>query len=302
MIEEMRNGDSIFDLNDTILERIIFAMEDQTRSKAIDLRTGELVEMPGEMTDVYLAPPPVWSPADGFRMMETFCSKLKNIEIKRSLMKALSHGKGVFKAFRTVLAEYPQEEIQFRLFKNNYLKRHVEAWMDDMRESVGFARLGPEPEDFEELVDEVFKVEAVPLEDIARKMAPLIDEATLDSTACLPAPVAFLEKKELLAYMDLHRSAGIAFHVCDEGGSTIAIAVGYSLLSEGRPVMVVRFLHVNREFRTAGLELRLLEKVKEWCGGKGIEHILLHSLFLHPELASALEARGACALGSQFLL
>ncbi|MCE1195481.1 hypothetical protein LWX53_03150 [bacterium] len=186
----MQNGDPIFELNDAILERIIFAMEDQTKSRVIDLRTGELVPRPEGELELHLAPPPDWAPADGFRLMENFCARVKNLELKRALMRSLSRGKGVFKAFRLVLADYPQEDVQFREYKNAVLKRHVESWMDDMRESLGLARMGPEPDEYEELIDEEFSLERRTLADSPYDLAALAEEVFVEALGWLPAAVA----------------------------------------------------------------------------------------------------------------
>lgn len=298
----MLNGEPTFELTETILERIIFAMEDQTKSRLIDLRTGELVTRPEGELPANLAPPPSWTPADGFRLMENFCGRLKNLELKRALLKALSHGKGVFKAFRQVLSEYPQEDLQFREYKNAVLRRFIESWMDDMREALGLSRLGPEPEEYEELLDEEFSVEHCAMEESPLDLAALVEEARTDSLDWLPAAAALLEKSEVLDFMEARRANSFIYYITEAGGSPIAAAAGAVVQVEGRSLGIVRFLYVTKDFRELGLEFRILDRIRVHYDKKGVEHLLVRGLFLRPEFTELMAARGLRILGSQFLL
>lgn len=298
----MLNGEPTFELNDTILERIIFAMEDQTKSRLIDLNTGELVPRPEGEIAINVAPPPAWAPADGFRLMENYCLRLKNLELKRALLKALSHGKGVFKAFRQVLAEYPQEDLQFREYKNAFLRRYIESWMDDMRESLGLARLGPEPEEYEELLDEEFSVEYRSLADIPFDLHVIVENVRLEALAWLPAAASVLEKTEVVDFLDSHRQDAFVYFIPEAGGWPIAAAAGAVAQAEGRSIGIVRFLFVAKDFRDIGLEFRLLDRIKIAQKEKGVEHTLLRSMFLRPEFTGLMGARGHKTLSSQFLL
>lgn len=299
---KMQNGEPIFELSETILERIIFAMEDQTKSRVIDLGTGELVSKPAGELDVNLAPPPAWTPADGFRLMENYCARLKNLELKRALLKALSHGKGVFKAFRQLLSEYPQEDILFREYKNAVLRRYIESWMDDMRESMGLARLGPEPEEYEELLDEEFSVERSALTDLTFDLWPLVEAACSDSLGWMPAAAAILEKTEIQDFLDAHRPDVFIHYIPEAGGRPIAAAAGAVAQAGGRSIGVIRFLYVAKDFRDLGLEFRLLDRIGALYREKGVEHSLVRCLFLRPEIVGLMGAKGLKILGSQFLL
>jgi len=298
----MQKGEPTFELNDTILERIIFAMEDQTKSRVIDLRTGELVPKPEEDLPVYLAPPPTWAPADGFKLMENFCARLKNVELKRALLRALSHGKGVFKAFRQVLTEYPQEEVQFREYKNTALRRFIESWLDDMRESLGLSRLGPEPEEYEELLDEEFSVEILPLATLPFELKPLVEFACGEALAWLPAAAAFLEKAEVLEFLETHAAHGFMYIIPEAGGKPIAAAAGAVVQAEGRLIAIVRFLYIANDFRELDLEMRLLDSIHTWSRHNGMEQVIVRSLFMRPALADRMIAHGMKTLGSQYLI
>lgn len=298
----MSNDAPLFELNDTILERIIFAMEDQTKSQAVDLRSGELAAKQEGEAAQGAASPPEWTPADGFRLMESFCARVTTLEAKRALLKSLSHGKGVFKAFRQALASYPQEESRFREYKNTVLRRRIEVWMDDIREAQGFARMGPEPEEYEDLVDEEFAIEYGGLENLPFDMAALVEEAGREALAWLPAAAASLEKAETIAFLDASGPAGFALFIAEAKGRPIAAAAGAVTQKEGRSLSLVRFLYAAKDFRELGLEYRLLDRIHTINGEKGVEHTLLRSLFLRPGFVESLRARGLKALETQFLL
>jgi hypothetical protein len=298
----MKDKETFFELNDTILERIIFAMEDQTRTHLIDLRNGELVQKTEETLPDFIAPPPQWTPADGFRIMETFCSRVKNLKLKSSLMKSLSHGKGVFKAFRTVLAEFPQEEIQFRAFKNAALRHHIVTWVDDMRESIGFSRLGPEPDEFCELIDEEFLVRTSTLVESGLDIHELIEAAQKDSIDWLPVSVAQFEKSEVSQFFKNNRAETVIHYIHEEGGSPIAIAAGSILRQNHGALGLIRFFYITKEFRTLGLELRLVDSIENWCRKSNVESILFQSLFLHPSIADQFQPRGLKTVGSLLFL
>ncbi|HEY9054807.1 MAG TPA: UPF0158 family protein, partial [Rectinemataceae bacterium] len=206
-------GQAFFELTDTALERIIFAMEDQSKSRLIDLSTGELGD--------FGVPPPPWTPADGFKLMEGFCQRVTSLELRRRLMGALSRGKGVFKAFRQVLSEYPNEDQQFRNYKNMMLRSRVEAWLADMREVSGLARLGPEPEEYEELADEEFSIEKGRLGDIDFDMGAVAAQAGEEALERLPAAAAMLEECALADYFRLHAEACQVHWIGSEEGPPI---------------------------------------------------------------------------------
>ena len=298
----MGNKETFFELNDTILERIIFAMEDQTHTNVIDLRSGELVPKPEGPLPDNLAPPPQWTPGDGFRIMESFCNRVKNLTLKASLMKSLSHGKGVFKAFRTLLADFPQEELQFRAYKNAALRHHIMVWVDDMRESVGLSRLGPEPDEYSELVDEEFLVRTSTVAESGLDLQSLIETAQNDSLDWLPLSVSLFEASEVSNFFKNNLQDTIIHYIHEEGGLPIAAAAGAIIEQDHRAIAFIRFFHIIKEFRSLGLELRLIDSIEAWCRKSNVETILTQSLFLHPSVSEQLQPRGLRIVGSLFLL
>jgi len=284
---------ALFELTDTALERIVFAMEDQSKSKRINLATGELSDTG--------APPPVWTPADGFKLMEGFCLRVTSLELRRRLMGALSRGKGVFKAFRQVLSEYPNEDLQFRDYKNAILRGRVEAWMDELREASGLARLGPEPEEYEDLADEEFAIEKGGLGDLGFDLGALIKEAGEEALEGLPA-AAMLEECALSDYLSLHAERILVHWIGSEEGPPIAAAAGCLHNLRGASVGLVRFVWAAEGFRSLGLEYRLASSLAEAFRASGAESCFLASLFSSPDLSARLAERGLEPLSSMYSL
>lgn len=302
----------IFELSDTILERIIFAMEDQSRSHYIDLRTGDLVPKPGKTLreealpeaplPEWIAPPPQWSPADGFRLMEAFCGRINRMELKLALNRVLGRGKGVFKAFRQVLAEYPREDALFRDYKNATLRCQVELWMDDMREVLGLARLSVEPEDFQDLVDEEFCLEARPIGEAPFPLAEFFAQALEEALDWSPPFAAALEKTGLDDFLRRHGQDGFLHYMNEAEGKPIAMAAMAFVDTEAGPVGLIRFLYVVPEFRGLGLELKLIDSLRRRCRDAGLGACFLRSALLSPGLSASLDGWGLKTCGTQYLI
>jgi GNAT superfamily N-acetyltransferase len=228
----------MFELTDTILERIIFAMEDQSKSFLIDLATGELVEktakddktakvdkanlvvhshqppladqslgsdqladqLANQLAD-QLVPPPEWQSADGFKMMELYVATVRNPELKAELSQALSQGKRVFKTFKEILARSPKAEKSFADFKMKYMKKRINDWLNSLREAKGLSQLPGEPEETEDILLADFSVSVTSLAALPFDPAPLLDECVLEAGDCVPPALLALEKESLQAFL-----------------------------------------------------------------------------------------------------
>ena len=159
-----------FELPQALMEDILFAMENQETYFLLDTRTGTVAgpddddyprdngtEDSGEGADNYIALPE-WSPQDGFRLMEHFTSGLRNPLVREELSSALNRGKGVFRAFKDVLVQYPETEKLWFKYKDREMKNRVIAWYNAYREKWGLELIGPEPEDTTGLIHEDFLI------------------------------------------------------------------------------------------------------------------------------------------------
>ena len=146
-----------FELSPEVFDQIIFAMEDQGSNSYIDRRDGTLVRQP-PADRFEFAPLPPWKPVDGFYLMERFVAVVSNRHIRGQLRAALSTGKGVFRSFKNVLKQSRDLERRWYRFKEKEMRRVVLDWYNQEREAAGLERLGPEPEETDDLTISDFLV------------------------------------------------------------------------------------------------------------------------------------------------
>lgn len=143
-----------FTLTTQMIDKIAFAMEDQKERYAVDIDTGELVPLSfhaGEPPEDRYVQLPRWGSAEGFHLMESFVTSLDNPVYRSELARALTMGKGVFRAFKDALKACKIEKLWFE-YKERRLRGVIVSWYNSNREARRLARLPVEPEDTEELV------------------------------------------------------------------------------------------------------------------------------------------------------
>jgi GNAT superfamily N-acetyltransferase len=152
-----------FELTDALIDNIMFAMEDQNGTFRLDTRDGVVVpendeELGGDRDaeDVRFIFLPEWDSSEGFRLMERFAVGFKNTVIRNRLTAALDRGRGVFRAFKDVMAEHPEAEQLWFAFKTREMRRVIMDWYNGLREEWGLARIGTEPDETGDLVLEDF--------------------------------------------------------------------------------------------------------------------------------------------------
>ena len=148
-----------FELSPEVFDQIIFAMEDQSLNGYIHRRTGELVQRPPDDPAEFVPLPP-WKPVDGFYLMERFVAAVSNRHFRQQLRVALATGKGVFRSFKNVLKQSRDLEWRWYRFKEKEMRRVVVDWYNQEREAAGLERLGPEPEETDDLTISDFVVVA----------------------------------------------------------------------------------------------------------------------------------------------
>ncbi|MDR2794079.1 MAG: GNAT family N-acetyltransferase [Treponema sp.] len=99
---------------------------------------------------------PEWKPADGFRLMECFAAGFRNPPVRDALHSSLEQGRGVFRAFKRVLSEFPDAEKHWFAFKQRRMRRTVLLWYNALRESWNMEKIGEEPDEIEDLFLEDF--------------------------------------------------------------------------------------------------------------------------------------------------
>ncbi|MEN6398899.1 MAG: GNAT family N-acetyltransferase [Rectinema sp.] len=296
----------MFELTDTILERIIFAMEDQSKSFLVDLATGELVDKTTRATKIdqvhptaesgqlaeQLVPPPGWESADGFKMMELYVATVRNPELKVQLSQALSQGKRVFKTFKEILTQTPGAEKSFADFKTKYMKRRIKDWLNALREANGLARLPEEPEETEDLLLADFSVSLSSLDALPFDPSELLDESLSEAGEALPASLLALEKESLHAL-----DHGLAAYVLDEEGEPLALALGVLESHGGHALARIRFVYVRSGYRRLGLASLLIQALVDRFCMLHVNSVYLDSLLLPVDFQDQLLTLGFSPTG-----
>jgi len=153
-----------FELDEILLDEILFYMENQDGDFLIDTREGQVIstenyegdDEPDFYDDDRFISLPEWSPNDGFRMMEHFAASLRSPVVREELSSALNKGRGVFRLFKNVLEQYPETEKLWFNHKEREMKRQVIEWYNSYREIWGLELIGSEPEDTSALILEDF--------------------------------------------------------------------------------------------------------------------------------------------------
>ena len=143
-----------FELTAQMIDKIAFAMEDQKEQFAVDVESGELVPVssPGIVSDDKHVRLPLWGSAEGFHLMESFVTSIDNPAYREQLSRALTMGKGVFRAFKDTLKANKEIEKLWFAYKERRLRGVIISWYNANREARGLAKLPAEPEETEELV------------------------------------------------------------------------------------------------------------------------------------------------------
>lgn len=173
-----------FELSPEVFDQVIFAMEDQGSDAYIHRRDGTLVRHPPDDPSEFV-PVPAWKPVDGFYLMERFVASVSNHHVRQQLRSALSTGRGVFRSFKNVLKQSRDLERRWYRFKEKEMRRVVLDWYNQERDAAGLERLGPEPEETDDLTISDFVV--VPAEASHIHGAHLVDVEALMESGRVPA-------------------------------------------------------------------------------------------------------------------
>ncbi|MDR2966025.1 MAG: GNAT family N-acetyltransferase [Treponema sp.] len=154
-----------FELDNILVDDILFHMENKEGSYLLDTRKKNIISVDSYDSDnpdfndkerfINL---PDWPPSEGYRLMEKFASGLKKPVIRQELSDTLNQNKGVFRAYKNVLEQYPETEKQWFAFKNREMKMIIAAWYNGLREEWGLEAVGKEPEDISSIVLEDFEI------------------------------------------------------------------------------------------------------------------------------------------------
>ncbi|HHU88758.1 MAG: UPF0158 family protein [Sphaerochaetaceae bacterium] len=235
-------------LTDEFISQLIFCMEDQGNIYYLDLERGELVESNSDKSHRYLELPP-WKPADGYRTMEKFVSKLRNPIYRERLGEVLQSGKGVFRQFKDVLSQQPTLERLWYYFKDREMRKQILRWY--------------------EINDEAFRLEALGEEAPEERPTHLILEDFIFTTN-------YESHKEEVDHLyeiskeELISEAPHALDLLREDGNGVIIALtlngqvaGFIRYKEEEEVTKITFYAIAKEYRGLGLFHALFDALVE---------------------------------------
>ncbi|MDR0289620.1 MAG: GNAT family N-acetyltransferase [Treponema sp.] len=256
-----------FELTQALIDEILFAMEDQGGDFLLDTQEGAVLrsdddDFGGEADDGRYLSLPDWGPSDGFRLMERFAATLHNALIREELSAALDRGRGVFRAFKDTLSQYPEAEKLWFAYKDQEMKSEVISWYNSLRESWGLELIGEEPEDIVGLVLEDFRFRSGTAQD-NDKAEKLHGEESPNSESIsmgewvFPGDLCFVAETaggEFAGYISAVRSKGTA-----QGGEVLRICA----------------LEVQAEYRGLGLGKSLISRLVEQADREKIPHVII---------------------------
>ncbi|MBN2873668.1 MAG: hypothetical protein JXM71_01110, partial [Spirochaetales bacterium] len=222
--------DFMFTLSDVMVDEIMFAMENQDLDYMIEAEMGTVVPMNEDSLDsgfesleegADLIPPPEWTSEDGFSLMSAFASGVGDPQAHTALADALSRGRGVFRAFKKTLENWPELEQRWFDYKRSAMARRVSMWYDEARVARGLERLGPEPEDDEDLLanDYSFRVAG---REAWNECLPLFRQGLDEALSTFPEPLVDYEYTTIEREISEGGRDGLIIVLAESVGGAIA--------------------------------------------------------------------------------
>jgi GNAT superfamily N-acetyltransferase len=261
-----------FELTDALIDDIVFTMENQEWVSYLDTIEGVVVgedllefgTIANDTEDRYIDLPD-WDSSEGFNLMEQFAAGFKNKLIRTKLSSALNRGRGVFRAFKDTLAGYPEAEKLWFAYKDKEMKRAVIRWYNALREEWGLERIGEEPEETEDLVQEDFRFRPATAADTDK-----VKE--LRQLCCAESPsLRSLLQWSFPGRLETTFTADCTL-VAETGGVDFAAYISWAVTGKTAAVIA---LEVRPEYRGLGVGEALLTRFLKIADAKGIAEILI---------------------------
>lgn len=288
----------IFDLTDSLCTEILFAMENQQQSFALDARTLKLVQCDESEVDeenIYLLP--IWTSLDGYNLLESFVSSYRGIEPYEQLSKILAEGRGVFKKFKNTLKLYPEVDRRFHSFKNKKMKDLVYEWYNALRESWGLESLEQDFYEYDDLVLEDFTFHAydcnLDSNDAADIASAFFEELRGRFSGDLGAT---LSKQMEVMFKSINQNLpkqGVSGFVCRTLTDEFAGCLLYSSeLSTTQKAVCLTGLFVKPNYRGLGIARELFKRCNLSLIKDGIQFFIINNSFVPKVLKPMLEKTG----------
>jgi GNAT superfamily N-acetyltransferase len=254
-----------FELSSALIDEILFFMEDQDGEFLVDTQEGVIIsaddkEFDGDADDRYIVLPE-WDSSEGFRMMEHFTATLHNALVREELSAALDRGRGVFRAFKNTLSQYPETEKLWFAYKEREMKREVIAWYNGLRESWGLQLIGEEPED----------IAGLALEDFSFREGAAWDRHKAEKLhqSC----IGEYGGAEMLNGLGGWVFPGDINFVVETAGGEFAGYISAERISEAQ--LRICALETEQEYRGLGLGKALISRLLEKADSRNISNVII---------------------------
>lgn len=300
----------MFELDDATIDELLFAMENQSLDFMVDAESGTIVMMGDDALDsgyesleggADLLDPPKWTSADGFSLMESFASGAGDPIARNELHAALTRGRGVFRAFKTALEAYPDMERRWFDFKRASMAKRIHAWYDEARTARGLERLGPEPEEADDLLSDDFSFRLAD-RDAWPECKPLFRRGLEEALSAFPEPLVEYEYTTMEREISEGGREGLVLAIAEAAGGAIAgIAAARKVFVSDSSFGKLVYLYVAPEHRRLGLGRRLAEATRARLEKDGIPRFIVDMAFAPAGFGTSMAAYGYEAFGTRYI-
>jgi GNAT superfamily N-acetyltransferase len=196
---------------------------------------------------------------------------------------------------------YPELERLWYAYKDAAMIRRVNEWYDQLRVARGLERLGPEPEDTDDLLAGEFS-----LRRCGREYWPQCRELFSRglSEALDKFPEALVEYEYTAIDKEIEGGADgdlALFIVEAAAGALVAVAAARKVFIADRSFGKLVYLYVLPEQRRLGLGRLLAERAREDFAAEGVARFIVDLAFLPEGFGKSLTAYGYESFGTRWI-
>ena len=235
---------------DETLSSIIFGMENQDVDYMLNLDDGTLYspEMGEEIPENLVELPP-WGSSDGYQLMVSFANSCKDRNLKEKLAKELSSkSHGVFRRFRDVLSQNPDDLKTWYDFKDSRMRAHIKSWYRD--------KLGKQRDELES--DDIYEGEllsefdVIHLDELDSYCEKLLDDAVIGNPIRRKVLGAFCSKKAFVIYKGEKPCGALVYEVVENTACILLYTIEETFRGQG--LFCLLFDLFNREMERHQIE------------------------------------------------
>ena len=293
----------MFELTDSIVTEILFAMDNQQETFLLDTESLKIVQADCALCDSEnLEALPQWTSSDGYNLLESFVATIRGSRACDELRCVLAEGRGVFKNFKNALKKYPYIERRFNFYKHKQMCLRVIEWYNALREARGLEKLEQNIEECDNLLEEDFQFRPYSQSDFdcaqdgARAIADEIKEQFPNGLGDALSAI-WLNRCER-ALLNQKSGGGNGF-VCRSLSDDFAgcllfddLSLSSSLKSDLCGAVSLTALFVNRDYRGLGIAGELLSRSVSELRKRGIRFFIIADSVIPERLKAVLTRTG----------